>query len=240
MRIQALLFDFDGLILDTETPQVEVWKAIYAEHGFDYPVEDWCQTIGGWGASTFDPAVELGRLSGGKLDVESLRRRGERECNAVIDASPAMPGTRECLAWAKSKGLRVAIASSSERAWVEPHLAKLGLLGEFERVITGDDVAPGRTKPHPDVFLKALSVLRLTANRAVVVEDSPHGIAAAHKAGLAVVAIPNPVTKLLPMQEADLTFDSLAEIPLRLVLERFESPDPGLRKGTSPRTQPAD
>jgi HAD superfamily hydrolase (TIGR01509 family) len=240
MRIQALLFDFDGLILDTETPQVEVWKAIYAEHGFDYPVEDWCQTIGGWGVSTFDPAVELSRLSGDKLDVESLRRRGESECNAVIDASPAMPGTRECLEWARSKGLRVAIASSSERAWVEPHLARLGLLDEFERVITGDDVAPGRTKPHPDVFLKALSVLRLTADSALVVEDSPHGIAAAHKAGLAVVAIPNPVTKLLPMQEADLTLNSLAEIPLRLVLERFESPAAGLSKGTSPTTQPTD
>jgi HAD superfamily hydrolase (TIGR01509 family) len=240
MRIQALLFDFDGLILDTETPQVEVWKAIYAEHGFDYPVEDWCQTIGGWGVSTFDPAVELSRLSGDKLDVESLRRRGESECNAVIDASPAMPGTRECLEWARSKGLRVAIASSSERAWVEPHLARLGLLGEFERVITGDDVAPGRTKPHPDVFLKALSVLRLTADGALVVEDSPHGIAAAHKAGLAVVAIPNPVTKLLPMQEADLTLNSLAEIPLRLVLERFESPAAGLSKGTSPTPQPTD
>ena len=240
MRIQALLFDFDGLILDTETPQVEVWKAIYAEHGFDYPVEDWCQTIGGWGVSTFDPAVELSRLSGDKLDVESLRRRGEGECNAVIDASPAMPGTRECLEWARSEGLRLAIASSSERAWVEPHLARLGLLDRFERVITGDDVAPGRTKPHPDVFLKALSVLRLAADSALVVEDSPHGVAAAHKAGLAVVAIPNPVTKLLPMQEADLTLNSLAEIPLRLVPEHFESPASGLPKGTSPTTQPTD
>jgi beta-phosphoglucomutase-like phosphatase (HAD superfamily) len=74
----------------------------------------------------------------------------------------------------------------------------------------------------------------------VVVEDSPHGIAAAHAAGLAVVAIPNPVTKLLPMQEADLTLDSLAEIPLRLMLERFESPAPGVPKRTSPKTQPAD
>jgi HAD superfamily hydrolase (TIGR01509 family) len=228
------------LILDTETPQVEVWKTIYAEYGFDYPVEDWCQTIGGWGASTFDPAVELSRLSGDKLDVEALRQRGESECNAAIDASPAMPGTVECLEWAKSKGLRLAIASSSERSWVEPHLAKLGLLERFEKVITGDDVAPGRTKPHPDVFLKALSMLGLSADRALVVEDSPHGIAAAHKAGLSVVAIPNPVTKLLPMAEADLTLDSLAEIPLRRVLEHFESPAPGLLRGKSPTTQPTD
>jgi len=240
MRIQALLFDFDGLILDTETPQVEVWKAIYAEHGFDYPVEDWCQTIGGWGASTFDPAAELSRLHGDKLDVETLRHRGESECNALIDASPAMPGTGECLEWAKSKGLRIAIVSSSERSWVEPHLARLGLLSKFERVITGDDVAPGRTKPHPDVFLKALSVLRLSADSALVVEDSPHGITAAHKAGLAVLAIPNPVTKLLPMQEADLILDSLAEIPLRHVLERFDSPAARLPEGTSPTTSPTD
>lgn len=240
MRIQALLFDFDGLILDTETPQVEVWKAIYAEYGFEYPMEYWCQTIGGWGVSTFDPAVELSRLSGDKLDLEALRRRGETECNAVIDASPAMPGTSECLAWAKSKGLRLAIASSSERAWVEPHLQSLGLLDEFEKVITGDDVAPGRTKPHPDVFLKALSELQLPAERALVVEDSPHGIVAAHRAGLGVVAIPNPVTKLLPMEEADVILDSLAEIPLRGVLERFDSPASNLPQETSPTTQPTD
>jgi HAD superfamily hydrolase (TIGR01509 family) len=240
MPIEALIFDFDGLILDTETPQVEVWKAIYAEHGFIYPMESWCQTIGGWGASTFDPAVELSRLTGDKLDLEALRRRGESECNAVIDASPAMPGTGECLEWARSNGLRLAIASSSERAWVEPHLANLGLLEKFEKVITGDDVAPGRTKPHPDVFLKALSELRLAADRALVVEDSPHGIVAAHKAGLPVLAIPNPVTKLLPMQEADLILDSLAEIPLRRVLERFDSPTPSLPHGASPTRQPTD
>jgi HAD superfamily hydrolase (TIGR01509 family) len=231
MRIQALLFDFDGLILDTETPQVEVWKAIYAEHGFDYPVEDWCQTIGGWGISTFDPAVELSRRSSIKLDAEALRRRGEAECNAVIDASPAMPGVGECLTWAKAKGLRLAIASSSERAWVEPHLARLGLLGEFEKVITGDDVAAGRTKPHPDVFLKALSELRLGADAALVVEDSPHGIAAAHEAGLPVLAIPNPVTRLLPMQGADLILESLAEIPLQRVLEHFDDTAPSIPPG---------
>ena len=240
MPIQALIFDFDGLILDTETPQVEVWKTIYAEYGFEYPIEDWCQTIGGWGVSTFDPAVELSRLSDGRLDVEALRGRGERECNAVIDASGAMPGTGECLEWARSEGLRLAIASSSERAWVEPHLARLGLLDRFERVITGDDVAPGRTKPHPDVFLKALSELRLAAEGALVVEDSPHGIVAAHKAGMAVLAIPNPVTRLLPMQDADLILNSLAEIPLRHVLERFDAPPQSLPRGTSPTTLPTD
>ncbi len=222
MAIRALIFDFDGLILDTETPQVEVWKAIYAEHGFEYPVEDWSQTIGGWGISNFDPADELHRLSSGQLDLESLRQRGLQECNAMIDAAPIMRGISECLLAAKRKGLRLAVASSSERAWVEPHLRRLGLLGAFERVICGDDVAPGRTKPHPDVFLKALSELRLNADEALILEDSPHGLKAARAAGIAVVAVTNPVTRLLPMEGADVTLNSMADMPLEELLERVD------------------
>jgi HAD superfamily hydrolase (TIGR01509 family) len=240
MQIQALLFDFDGLILDTETPQVDVWKAIYAEYGFEYPVEFWCQTIGGWGASTFDPAVELSRLSSHRLDAAELRRRGEGECNKIIDSSPAMPGVTECLKAGKAMGLRLAIASSSERTWVEPHLAKLGLLTEFEKVITGDDVPPGRTKPHPDVFLKALAELELPADRVVVVEDSPHGITAAHRAGLVVVAVPNPATKLLPLQDADLVVESLAAMPLTQILEGLDRLAPSLPQRSSSTAGPID
>ena len=140
---------------------------------------------------------------------------------------------------AKRKGLRLAIASSSERAWVEPHLVRLGLRDRFDRVVCGDDVAPGRTKPHPDVFLKALSELQLKPDEAVVLEDSPHGIKAARLAGILVVAIPNPVTRLLPMEGADLMLNSLADMPLEVLLERVTS----ARHGGMPRplagTQPA-
>jgi HAD superfamily hydrolase (TIGR01509 family) len=235
MPIQALIFDFDGLILDTETPLVDVWKAIYAEHGFEYPKEHWSITIGGWGNGHFDPAAALHNLSSGKLDYETLHKRGDDESNAIIDASPVMQGAREILVAGRQRGLRLAIASSSERAWVEPHLARLGLLDYFEKVVCGDDVAPGRTKPHPDVFLKALSVLQLKPQEALVLEDSPNGITAARQAGLAVVAIPNPVTRLLPMEGADLTLDSLDAMPLDEILERVAM----ARGGAQPQTPAA-
>ena len=238
MAIRALLFDFDGLILDTETPDVDVWEAIYAEHGFEYPKEHWSQNIGGWGVSTFDAAEDLHRLSAGTLEVNALRRRQRQESDELILRLPVLDGVLDYLTAAKRNGLRLAIASSSERAWVEPHLVRLGLRDSFDRVVCGDDVAPGRTKPHPDVFLKALSELQLKADEAVVLEDSPHGIKAARAAGILVVAIPNPVTRLLPMEGADLMLNSLADMPLELLLERVTS----TRQGGMPRpvagTQP--
>ena len=238
MPIQALIFDFDGLILDTETPLVDVWQAIYEENGFEYPKEHWSITIGGWGNGQFDPAAALHQLSSGNLDYETLRRRGDDESNAIINAAPVMKGAREILAAGKQRGLRLAIASSSEREWVEPHLARLGLLDYFEKVVCGDDVAPGRTKPYPDVFLKALSELHLAPDEALVLEDSPNGITAARQAGLAVVAIPNPVTRLLPMEGADLTLDSLDAMPLDEILERVARARGGAVPNSSPAPQP--
>ena len=223
MAIRALVFDFDGLILDTETPEVEVWKAIYAEHGHAYPREYWCQTIGGWGLSNFDPAAALQELTAPGLDLESLRARHRAESNALILSAPVMPGVHEILSAARRLGLRCAIGSSSERSWVVPHLTRLGLLDFFDPVITGDDVPKGRTKPHADIYLKVLSVLRLPPHEVLVLEDSPNGVTAAHAAGLRAVGVPNPVTSLLEI-DADLMLDSLNALPLDEILRRIEKP----------------
>jgi HAD superfamily hydrolase (TIGR01509 family) len=220
MAIRALLFDFDGLILDTETPEVEVWKAIYAESGFEYPKENWSQTIGGWGVSTFDPANALHRLNPEALDAGALRARHRLRSAEVIARQPIQDGVMEYLAAAKRLQVMPVIVSSSERAWVEPHLDRLGLLTEFDKIICGDDVAPGRTKPHPDLYLKALADLQLKANEAIVLEDSPHGVKAAREAGIFVLAVPNPVTAQLPLDGADLIVKSLASLPLEDLLKR--------------------
>ena len=235
MPFRALIFDFDGLILDTETPLVEVWRTIYAEHGHEYPMELWSQIIGGWGNSDFDPAEALQGLSPVALDLDGLRNRHREQSDALTVAAPVMDGVRETLAAAKRLGLRCAIASSSERAWVEPHLTRLGLLSSFEEIITGDDVQEGRTKPHPDLYLKALSALQLGANEVLVFEDSPNGIRAARAAGLSVVGVPNPITAALKL-EADLVLGSLAEMPLEEILRRVD----GLSgaQGTPPRSPP--
>jgi len=225
MAIVALIFDFDGLILDTETPEVDVWKAIFAEHGCEYPMEEWSQLIGGWGNTDFDPAVTLQERSGKVLDLEALRKRHRTASDTLILRAPVLEGVRELLDASLRLNLRRAVASSSESAWVEPHLKRLGLLPLFEKVITGDDVAPGRTKPHPDIFLKTLEAMRLRPEQALVLEDSPNGVNAAHTAGIRVVAVQNPVTSTLPMK-AELVLRSMAELPLEEILKRVDEAPP--------------
>ncbi len=218
--IQLLIFDFDGLILDTETPEVEVWKTIYADYGFDFPPELWAPIIGGYGVSNFDAAQHLHDLAGDSLDAEALRQRHRRESNESILQQPVREGVQEYLEDARQSGLRMAIASSSPHYWVEPHLNRLGLIGYFEKIVCGDDVPAGRTKPHPDLFLKALDELQVQAQDAIAFEDSPNGVSAARTAKLFVVAVPNPLTSLLPLDGASLKLKSLADLPLSALLKR--------------------
>jgi HAD superfamily hydrolase (TIGR01509 family) len=210
--LQALIFDFDGLMLDTETPEVDVWQNIYREHGHELPVDEWAKTIGGYGLSSFDAASHLAGLTG--LDAVPLRVRYRRESDAIIHASPVLPGVLDMLTNGRTRGLKLAVASSSPHAWVDSHLSRLGLADRFDRVICADDVAPGRTKPNPDLFLLALERLEVRKEAAVVFEDSPNGVRAAKSAGIFVVAVPNPLTIRLGVDGANLTVKSLAEITL--------------------------
>jgi len=217
--LKALIFDFDGLILDTETPEVLVWQSIYKEHGFELPVEEWEKTVGGYGISNFDPAQNLSLLTQERLDPVSLRARYRREADALIHANPIMPGVLEMIHAAKQHGLKVAIGSSSPHSWVDTHAQRLGIFSHFDHIICQDDVAPGRTKPHPDIYLKTLETLQVRNSEAVVFEDSPNGVLASKRAGVFVVAVPNPLTAKMNVQ-GDLTVHSLAELTLQDLLDR--------------------
>ena len=221
MKIKALLFDFDGLILDTETPEFHVWQAIYRDHGHELAAEAWGQIVGGWGASQFDPSEHLVELAGDGLNVDFLRARHKSESDALTLRQPVMPGVVDYLGDAQRLGLHLAIASSSPHSWVDTHLARLGLADRFDVIICGDDVPPGRTKPHPDLYLKALEAAGANADEAIVFEDSPNGINAARAAGIFVVRVPNPITALLKTESADLTLDSLAQISLNEMLNKL-------------------
>jgi HAD superfamily hydrolase (TIGR01509 family) len=240
MQIHALVFDFDGLILDTETPEVLTWRDIYAEHGFEYPKEVWSRFAGIWPTPDDDAGAWLQRMSSTRLDLDALRARQRAASDALTLELPVMAGAHECLEAARRLGLRLAVASSSGHAWVDAHLQRLGLRERFQLVVCGDDVAPGRTKPHPDLYLKALHELELSAREAIAFEDSPIGVEAAHRAGMFVVAIPNPVTAHLPMPGADLVFKSLAEVALEAVLHKAaEVVKPESGKSALPGAQPA-
>jgi HAD superfamily hydrolase (TIGR01509 family) len=221
-RIKALIFDFDGLILDTETPEYQVWKAIYREHGFELPDDEWGKIIGGYGISSFDAAEHLALLSQGRLDSISLRDRHRSESHAITLAQAVLPGVADYLKEAKRLGLKLAIASSSPHSWVDTHARRLGVFDYFDRVICAADVGAGRTKPNPDLFLLALDRLQVRANEAIVFEDSPNGVQAARSAGIFVVAVPNTVTSRLSIEEANLTLRSLTDLSLHDLLNKVQ------------------
>ena len=220
--IQALIFDFDGLILDTETPEYRSWQDIYREHGFEFPSEKWATIIGGDGHSDFDAADYLVSLSQGRLDSSSLRARNQLESHEIIHTQGPMPGVLDYLREAKRLGLKLAIASSSDRPWVERHARRIGVLDYFDHVVTREDVGLGRTKPNPDLFVTALTRLQVPKEAAIVFEDSPNGVKAAKRAGIFVVAVPNHVTSSLAIEGANLILSSLSDMPLSTLLDTVQ------------------
>jgi HAD superfamily hydrolase (TIGR01509 family) len=212
--LKALIFDFDGLILDTETPEVLVWQSIYRDHGFELPADEWEKTVGGYGISNFDAAEHLSLLASGQLDAVSMRARYRKEADQIIHTSPVLPGVINMIEQAKENGLQLAIGSSSPHAWVDTHAKRLGIFHYFDHIVCADDVELGRTKPNPDIYLKALEKLGVQNNEAVVFEDSPNGVLAARRAGIFVVAIPNPLTAKIGVS-GDLTISSLTELSLQ-------------------------
>lgn len=216
--IKALIFDFDGLILDTETAEFHVWRDIYREYGQEMSAQTWGQNVGGYGISIFDAVSHLQNLVGYPLDQEGLHLRFRRESANSIERQPVLPGVVDYLNEAKELDLKLAIASSSQHSWVDVHLRRLGLFEYFSTIICSDEVQRERTKPHPDLFLKVLEIMGVQAKEVIVFEDSPHGVVAAKAAGLFVVAIPNPITAELGVNGADITLSSLAALTLKALL----------------------
>lgn len=220
--LKALIFDFDGLILDTETPEVEEWTNIYKEHGLDFPFNDWVQTVGGYGLSNFDAAEHIASLSQGRLEPASMRSLHAERSLARIHSQAVMPGIMDMIQNAKANNMKVAIASSSHHQWVDGHAKRLGIFHLFDKVICADDVLPGRTKPNPDLYLLALEQLQVQKNEAVVFEDSPNGVKAANRAGIFVVAVVNPLTSKLAIEGANLRVNSLSELPFSSLIHQVQ------------------
>jgi HAD superfamily hydrolase (TIGR01509 family) len=180
-------------------------------------MEVWGDVIGR-GASYFDPYQELVAKLGHDLDREAvLNRRRARHMEMVAELE-VLPGVRDAIAEARRLGLRLGVASSSSRAWVTGHLARLGLDG-FECVRCRDDVT--NTKPDPELYLSVCACLGVLPEEAIALEDSANGIAAAKAAGMRCVAIPNPMTAGLDLSAADLRLESLGDLSVADLLERL-------------------
>jgi HAD superfamily hydrolase (TIGR01509 family) len=215
--MRLVVFDFDGLILDTEVPVYEAWQAIYAEHGQTLAFEKWAECIGTF--DLFDPGEELASLCGRALDTLALEARHRADCDALIAAQTVLPGVRDYLEEARRLGLRLGVASSSSRAWVEGHLTRLGLRDFFDVVRCRDDVSV--VKPDPALYRAVLDATGVPPREALALEDSPNGVLAAKRAGLTCVAVPNPLTARLDLSHADLRLGSLTEMPLVHLLGRL-------------------
>jgi HAD superfamily hydrolase (TIGR01509 family) len=214
--IRGLIFDFDGLILDTEGPEYQAWNELFLYHGAELDFATWSHCIG-TSASVFDPHAHLEGLLGRELDRAALRAEHRTRCDQLIAAQCTLPGIESYLASARQLGLKVGLASSSSRAWVSTHLARLGLLEQFQCLRTRDDVE--RVKPDPALYLAVLAALDLQPAEAIALEDSPNGVLAARRAGLYCVAVPNPLTGRLDLGQADLIVPCLADLPLPELLE---------------------
>ena len=213
--IRGLIFDFDGLILETEGPIYQSWQEIYHSYGCHLPFDSWTSIIG-TASYEFEPIAELERQYGAQLDRQVLQARHRQLESEMILTRPAMPGVQGYLNDAEGLGLKIGLASSSTCEWVTGHLDRLGLTHHFDCIKGSDDVH--RTKPDPQLFLAVLDELELGADEAIVLEDSPTGVLAAKSAGIYCVAVPNGMTRGLKFDHADMRLESLEELPLEKLL----------------------
>jgi HAD superfamily hydrolase (TIGR01509 family) len=208
--LDALVFDFDGLILDTELPEYVTVKAEFEAHGVELRLDDWLGIIG---RADHLPWLDmLEREVGGPIEREVVHARRMARHLELILACEVLPGVVDLLDEADRRGVPAAVASSSPRHWVAGHLERLGLLDRFVTIRTREDVE--RAKPWPDLFLAAAEALGVPPAGAVAFEDSHNGARAAIDAGLFCVAVPNQLTRGQDLSHADLVVASLAEVSL--------------------------
>ncbi len=213
--IDTLIFDFDGVIIDTETPDYDTWREVFHSYGVELERTWWSRFIGG-ASGVMDVCQLLEDVTGSRVDRTKLQQRRRRRYLDVVRAKPLLPGVLDYIQGAKQLGLKLAVASSSSHRWVDGHLADRGLLQYFDSVKCSDDVA--RVKPDPELYLLSVSQLRTRPENVVVIEDSANGVTAAKGAGVFCVVVPNPMTKDLAIDHADVRLDSLSDMTLGLLV----------------------
>ena len=214
--VRAVVFDFDGLIIASESNAVRTWQDLYARFGLTLSLEKWSTLIGTWDAP-WAPAAELRESVGNGHDWDAIEAERRALEIAMSQTLPALPGVIERLDDAARLGLGVGVASSSGREWVAGHLTRLGLLDRFAAIVTRDDVT--RTKPDPELYTRALAELGVAPKHAVAIEDSLHGVVAAKAAGMRCIAVPNPLLAHADYSSADVRVDSLADLTLDELLD---------------------
>ena len=220
--IAALLFDFDGVIVDTEVPTFQSWRDTYAEYGVDLSLDDWLPAVGSGSSvsGAFDAVAHLERLTGKPVDREAVIARRSRRKAELYAGAPLLAGVRERLAEAHERGIPTAIVTRNRQNRVTAQCATVGLDHPWQALICADE---DPTCDKADLYRRALAVLEVQASRALAFEDSPSGVRAANQAGVRCVAVPNDITRGASFDEADLVLSSLADHPLDAILRMVDS-----------------
>lgn len=213
--IKAIIFDFDGLLVDTETPEFEALKQIYEEHGETLQLETYAQNIGTHMGS-YNPYSHLGELLQQTINtahVKNLHR--ERLHQKLITLQPR-DGVISILNEAKELGLKIGLATSSNRAWIDSFFERLNLTPYFDAISTSDDVE--RVKPDPALYLRTMQLLQVNSNEVIAFEDSLNGSKAAVAAGIHCIAVPNPVTQHFSFDHCSCVISSMADHTLKQLI----------------------
>ena len=217
IMIKALLFDFDGLIADTEVPTFESWRQVYADYGVELTLEDWVPAVGS-GSSTsvaFDAIAHLERLLARPVDREAVIARRTKRKEELYACAPLLPGVSEMLERARERGIKTAVVTRNQDERVTRHCDRHGLRHCWDALICAN-AEPMCDKA--ELYRHALDVLDVAAYEALAFEDSPSGVRAAKRAGVVCAAVPNDVTRGADFGEADVVLASLAQLEIDDVL----------------------
>lgn len=214
-RITAAIFDLDGLLVDSETPEYLAWKTVYARYGLTFSLASWTPNIGR-NDGPFDPLEPFHRKGGPASREDAVAAwRKERDALIAREFLRPLPGVVPLLALLRDAGLRTAVASSSHASRVRFLVERLALAAQFDAVAAGDEVSHG--KPAPDVYLLAARRLDTPPHACVAFEDSENGVRAAKEAGLLCIAVPSALTRTMDFSAADCVLGSLVEVTLDMI-----------------------
>ncbi|MDE2966094.1 MAG: HAD family phosphatase [Chloroflexota bacterium] len=194
----AVIFDMDGVLLDSEPLHYEAVRQALAEQGVDFPYDDYARYLGTTLTSTWDELCERYPIT---MTLDEFEARYNADVLAHYQAgAPLIRGARELVAQLREAGVPIAVASSSHRMWVDAALSGAGLSEYFDQTTAGDEVSMG--KPSPEIYLKAAEKLGFDPTDCIAVEDAPAGVESARAAGMKVVLVRSELTN-----DLDLTSD---------------------------------
>ena len=217
--IKAIVFDFDGLIIDTETPAYEAFRDVFEEYGVELSLEAYSQCIG-TSFAVFNPFNYLDECMGRKMDRDVVGRQVDKRHHKLLELATLRPGVIDYLAHARELKLSIGLATSSPLSWITPYFDRFELHKYFDSITTADEVA--KVKPDPELYLKSLVKLGVAGAETIAFEDSLNGLKAAKAAGLHCVVVPNPSTQHFPFENHNLMMSSMGEKALVEVINLIE------------------